>query len=386
MSAPHLEHPAPGETVQPVTASATDLLQHWRKRTFNTILTAAIVLSSLSLLPAVLSAVGEDRLLSAASYILTYALLWVLRLWHWPGVQPRAWVLITACVLLGIINLWGFGLNGSAQYVFLATSIFAALLLGFRSGIVVLLVGYTALAVAGWATATRQPLFSSQLDIAALPERLASPNYLVSDVLVFITFSLIAFTAIRSVVNSLSRSLHLANQAVHEASTANRQSEQQARELAAQADLLAQQTATLSDTEARLRDLVATLETPTVTLARGVLLAPVVGTIDSQRADKLTRRLLHDASQQHTRIVIIDIAGVATVDAQVATTLLETTTALRLLGCRVVVTGIAPQVAETFISLGFDATKLHTARSPQDVLEQIQPGMLLPPVPAHRAP
>jgi rsbT co-antagonist protein RsbR len=134
---------------------------------------------------------------------------------------------------------------------------------------------------------------------------------------------------------------------------------------------LAAQTVELTERnldQQRLLSLVATLETPAIAVAEGVLLAPIVGTLDSHRADTLTRRLLQAASERRTQKVILDIAGVATVDTQVARSLLDTARALRLLGCQVVMTGISASVAITLTQLDITLAGVSVARSPQDAL------------------
>jgi rsbT co-antagonist protein RsbR len=140
-----------------------------------------------------------------------------------------------------------------------------------------------------------------------------------------------------------------------------------------QAHQLAEQAATLRHTERQLHDLVATLETPTVALAEGVLLAPLVGAMGSERARTLTRRLLDEIAAQRVQLLILDIAGVPLIDTDVAQTLVQITQAVRLLGCRVVLTGIAANVAVTLTHLGTDLAGVETARSPRDVLAA-QPG------------
>jgi anti-anti-sigma regulatory factor len=151
-----------------------------------------------------------------------------------------------------------------------------------------------------------------------------------------------------------------AEHAAREAQAAREQAEEHAAALATQRDQL-------SDTEALLRDVVATLETPTIGLADGVLLAPLVGTIDSQRAQSITERLLTEASAQQADTVVIDIAGVAAVDTQVAHALVQATRALRLLGCRVVFSGISASVAQTLTRLGVALDEMQIVRSPREI-------------------
>lgn len=109
-------------------------------------------------------------------------------------------------------------------------------------------------------------------------------------------------------------------------------------------------------------------------LADGVLLAPLVGRIDSQRAEEILSRLLVAAANGRARLIILEIAGVPTVDAQVATALLRTAQALRLLGCRVAFTGITPEVAMILADLDLYLDEVITARSPQEILASRPPG------------
>jgi rsbT co-antagonist protein RsbR len=150
------------------------------------------------------------------------------------------------------------------------------------------------------------------------------------------------------------------------AEAALEQSERQAQDLARQAGDLSEQNAR----QQQLLDLVATLETPAVALADGVLLAPLVGRLDSRRAEALTARLLDAASAQRARLIVLDIAGVTTVDANVVPALLSSVRALRLVGCAAMITGISADVAMTITQLGAVFADVATARSPQEALAQ----------------
>ena len=118
----------------------------------------------------------------------------------------------------------------------------------------------------------------------------------------------------------------------------------------------------------QLLDLVATLETPAVQLADGILFAPIVGHLDSRRAQALTPRLLREVSVRHARLVILDIAGVAMMDTAVAQVLLNTAKSLKLLGCTVAISGISAHVALTLTELGISLEDVRTVRSPQEAL------------------
>ena len=114
--------------------------------------------------------------------------------------------------------------------------------------------------------------------------------------------------------------------------------------------------------------LVESLETPVVRLAEGVLFAPVVGHLDSRRADALMKRLLDAVHGGRARTMIIDIAGVAVVDTGVAAALVRTVQGLRMLGCEVVVSGISAPVASSLVQLGASLSGIRTVRSPEEAL------------------
>lgn len=155
---------------------------------------------------------------------------------------------------------------------------------------------------------------------------------------------------------------------VEHAQQAQARSEAQAGELARQTTALAEQ----NEEQRRLLDLVATLETPAVSIAEGVILAPLIGHLDSRRAASLTTKLLGMAGERRTRMVLLDLSGVPAVDSAVAQSLLRTIQALRLLGCEVSVSGIAAPVATTMAQLGLELNGVRTWRSPQEALEAVR--------------
>jgi rsbT co-antagonist protein RsbR len=142
--------------------------------------------------------------------------------------------------------------------------------------------------------------------------------------------------------------------------------EAQALELADANELMTQQL----DQQQQLLDMVTTMEAPAVPLANGVLFVPIVGHIDTRRAQALTNRLLQDVSAQRARLVVLDISGVTMMDTSVARALMNTTQAIRLLGCAVTLSGISAAVAITLIHLGVNLDGIATARSPQEALVQ----------------
>ncbi|NJP05374.1 MAG: PAS domain S-box protein [Chloroflexaceae bacterium] len=107
-------------------------------------------------------------------------------------------------------------------------------------------------------------------------------------------------------------------------------------------------------------DAIRELSTPLLPLADGVLAMPLVGAIDTQRAQQVTETLLEGVSHYRTNTVIIDITGVKVVDTQVAQALMQTAQAVKLLGAQVILTGIQPQIAQTLVQLGVDLQGLVT--------------------------
>lgn len=119
----------------------------------------------------------------------------------------------------------------------------------------------------------------------------------------------------------------------------------------------------------RHRAAVDELSTPVISVYERVLLLPIVGTVDTARARQIMEAVLQRVSDEKARVLILDIAGVALVDTQVADHLLKATAAVRLLGAATILTGISPQVARTVIELGVDISTMHTRAKLADGIE-----------------
>jgi rsbT co-antagonist protein RsbR len=102
------------------------------------------------------------------------------------------------------------------------------------------------------------------------------------------------------------------------------------------------------------------LSTPLLPLAKGILAMPLLGTIDSNRAQMVMETLLEGVSAYQAETVILDITGVQMVDTQVANVLIQAAQAVKLLGAQVVLTGIRPMMAQTLVSLGVDLSSIVT--------------------------
>jgi anti-anti-sigma factor len=124
-----------------------------------------------------------------------------------------------------------------------------------------------------------------------------------------------------------------------------------------------------SEQQRLLLDVVRELSTPLVPIAEGILVLPLVGTIDSQRAQQIMDVLLDGISSQRARVVILDITGVPIVDTSVANYLLQATQAVRLLGAECILVGITPEVAQTVVGLGVELHGLITRSDLQGGVE-----------------
>jgi rsbT co-antagonist protein RsbR len=112
----------------------------------------------------------------------------------------------------------------------------------------------------------------------------------------------------------------------------------------------------LSDSEASIvteqRQTIEELETPVIQVWDGVLALPLVGSVDTRRAQLMNERLLERVVETGSEIVLVDISGVPVVDTAVSRHLLETVAAARLLGAEVIIVGLTARTAMTLVQLG----------------------------------
>ncbi len=107
------------------------------------------------------------------------------------------------------------------------------------------------------------------------------------------------------------------------------------------------------------------LSTPIIPVMDGIIVMPLIGSVDSRRAQDTMRTLLKGIREQRAKVVILDITGVPIVDTGVAAHLDKTIQAARLKGARVIVTGISDSVAESVVDLGIDWHGVETLRDLQ---------------------
>jgi rsbT co-antagonist protein RsbR len=112
------------------------------------------------------------------------------------------------------------------------------------------------------------------------------------------------------------------------------------------------------------------LSTPVARLRKQVLFLPLVGLLDSSRVRDMMATVLHKIAETQARVFLLDISGIAVVDTAVADHLLRLVGSTRLMGCRTLIAGISPTIAETIVSLGIDTNNLLTTNSLEDALTQ----------------
>jgi rsbT co-antagonist protein RsbR len=120
------------------------------------------------------------------------------------------------------------------------------------------------------------------------------------------------------------------------------------------------------------QDAIRELSTPVLQIRDRLLLLPIVGVIDTQRAKLITENLLRSIRASRAKVVVMDVTGVATIDSKVANHLIQTVTAAKLMGASVIVTGLSVEVAQSLVALGIDLTKLNTVGDLQGGMEEAE--------------
>jgi len=136
-------------------------------------------------------------------------------------------------------------------------------------------------------------------------------------------------------------------------------------DLSEQKQMEAERVAMQEQIIAAQRNALRELSTPLIPITDEVVIMPLIGTIDSQRAQQVMEALLEGVAQHQADLVILDITGVSVVDTQVAQAFIQAAQAVRLLGAQVMLTGIQSQIAQTLVHLGVDLSGIQTQGSLQ---------------------
>lgn len=122
----------------------------------------------------------------------------------------------------------------------------------------------------------------------------------------------------------------------------------------------------------RQSEAIRELSTPVLQIRDRLLLLPLIGVIDTHRAQLITENLLRAIRTARARVVVIDVTGVATIDSKVANHLLQTVTAARLMGARTIVSGVSADVAQSMVALGIELSPFRTVGDLQGGLEDAE--------------
>lgn len=137
--------------------------------------------------------------------------------------------------------------------------------------------------------------------------------------------------------------------------TARRQAEETKRQTITQEEIIRAQEMALAE-----------LTTPLLSITDQAVVMPLIGSLDSRRTQQIIAALLEGVAHHRSQVAILDITGVSVVDTQVANALIQAAQAVQLLGARVVITGIRPEIAQTLVNLGVNLQNIMTMNSLQN--------------------
>ncbi|QXQ15631.1 STAS domain-containing protein [Skermania piniformis] len=120
------------------------------------------------------------------------------------------------------------------------------------------------------------------------------------------------------------------------------------------------------------QDAIRELSTPVLQVRERLLILPIIGVLDSQRARQLTEQLLRAIRANRAKVVVIDVTGVPAIDSTVANHLVQTVDASGLMGASVIITGLSSEIALTLVTIGLDLSKMNAVGDLQGGIEQAE--------------
>lgn len=120
------------------------------------------------------------------------------------------------------------------------------------------------------------------------------------------------------------------------------------------------------------QDAILELSTPVLQVRERLLILPIIGVLDTQRARQLTEQLLRGIRAHRAKLVVVDITGVANIDQGVANSLVNAVDASRLMGADVIITGLSAEIAQTLVTIGVDLNKMNTVGDLQGGIEEAE--------------
>ncbi|WP_029214511.1 STAS domain-containing protein [Kallotenue papyrolyticum] len=331
----------------------------------------------------------RGRLLKSSALLIgtTVVLTTLPRVLGGSSLTPRLWfttlaILVTCVLVFGLAHI-GRVRSGAALLVgvvllaVIATAPGAgsALTINFASYMIPLLlagllIGAHAALLVGGISLVSMAIISAQRDL------LPSTGTISTLLLTGLNTGLVWLT-----IRTLERA---AEQARRQTNTA-RQAEAELRQQQQALEAANHELRSANQQQAALLELVRDLETPAIPILDGVLALPLIGHLDTRRAAHLTEAALQAVHRERARVVIIDITGVSVVDSAVAQRIEQLAQAIRLLGARVMLTGMRAEVAQTIAAQGLDFSAVETAGRLQDGIARVLMEMSGPPPTEQRA-
>jgi anti-anti-sigma regulatory factor len=102
----------------------------------------------------------------------------------------------------------------------------------------------------------------------------------------------------------------------------------------------------------QLADTLRAVELPVIPALPGVVIMPIIGTLEGRRSQEFVSALLTSIERERASVVLLDITGASLLDAAGAQNLVAAAQAARLLGARTVLVGVRPEIAQSLVSLG----------------------------------
>ncbi len=395
-----------------------DELNVWRGDLAQSVFRVALFVGALAVVGGIYAVYGRPGSnWKIVVYVLTYLCILVGAFVPWLPTNVRSGLLLGVLYILGVVELIDWGLGGTGLLFVLTLPPMAGILFGRRGGNGALLVTMLTVSVCAWLFSTGRLIIPPEKHNPS-----ADPMQWISDLPAFMVLGMLllhsqayllsrlgsALTRGREVNEERERILiverdarerlhvkaqeyvaHMAK--VAQGDLASRlpladDSEEQDDPLIVLGRRLNEMTASLQETIDQERaqsqviemqqQAIHQLSTPIIPVmdvpdgGGGIVVMPLIGSIDTMRARDITRTLLAGIRKYNAKVVILDITGVAVVDSGVANHLNKTIQAARLKGARVIVTGISDAVAETIVDLGIDWSRIET-------LSDLQMGLIV---------
>jgi len=112
------------------------------------------------------------------------------------------------------------------------------------------------------------------------------------------------------------------------------------------------------------------MEMPILEISNEIFMIPMIGIIDSIKSQKLMENILENIQAKQSKVVVVDISGITTIDSAVAAHLIKITKATMLMGCKSIVSGISPAIAQTIVNIGIDIANIDTTANLKNALEK----------------